>query len=440
MARELYSEHGVFRAALEECAAAFAVHIGPGLVELVLDTEHGDARLVDSMGFAQASVFSVEHALARLWSSWGIEPDVVVGHSLGAYAAACVAGVFTLTDAVAMVAERARLLTELPPGAMTAVALPESEVLPRLSTGLAIAAVNTPGQCVVSGPVPAMAAFEDAMRAEGVRVRRLRIPVAGHSPAMDAITERLREYVAGLTLRPPTVPMVSDHTGLTLTDEQAVDPGYWAAHLRGTVRFSAALDTVLAGGERVLLEVGPGQTVSPLVRQHPRFGPGHEVVPSLPHPADGGSDLAQMLSAAGALWQRGHDLRWRALHDGRRRRRVPLPTYPFEPLRYHIDPDGPVTIEPVASATGMAEAASEAAAPPRTKTERTVAAAFADVLGTPTHDLSHDFFALGGDSLIATQLAARIRAEIDVSVSVRDVFAARTVAALAELVDARLDQ
>ena len=283
MTRQLYATEPVLRAAVDECARLFGPALGADLREVLYAApdDPSAAHRLRAMTMAQACVFTVEYALARLWQHWGISPDAVVGHSLGAYAAGCVAGVFELPDAVTLVASRGRLLEDLPPGAMIAVSLPEAELAagswppscpsPR-STG--------PDQCVVSGPSAAVDRFAAELERRGVEVRRLHISAAAHSPLVDPVVARFADTVASLSLRPPALPMLSDHTGDWLTAEQACDPAYWAAHLRRhraiRRRTRPAADpgrSERTGRSRhALMEVGPGGTLTSLARRHPATG------------------------------------------------------------------------------------------------------------------------------------------------------------------------
>ncbi len=273
--------------------------------------------------------------------SWGVQPQAMIGHSLGEYVAACLAGVMSLEDALAMVALRGRLFETLPEGGMLAVPLPEGEVLALLAEAgmeLSIAAVNSPAFCVVSGPVEAIARARDAFDGRGIDARRLHIAVAAHSSMVEPILREFGDFVATLALSPPRIPYVSNVTGTWMTSADAADPGYWLRHLRQTVRFGDGVGELLAGEERIFLEVGPGQTLSTLVMQHPARPAGQTVLSSLRHPQDQQSDIGFLLQALGKLWLAGAAVDWTGFYSGERRRRLRLPTYPFERQRYWVEP------------------------------------------------------------------------------------------------------
>jgi acyl transferase domain-containing protein len=435
MGRELYATQPAFREAVDECRAHLTPRLGFDLRTVLhpedpAALEAASARMGDFVT-GQLSVFVIEYAVAKLWRRWGVKPAAVVGHSLGAYAAATVAGVFSLPDALQLVLERSRILASLPAGAMLAVPLPEAGLVPLLQARpvLSLAAVNGPSQCTLSGPVADIEAFQALLTERGVESRLLRIPGAGHSHFVEPALAAFTACVQRVERRPPQLPWVSDLTGNRVSAEQTVDPAYWAAHLRHTVRFGDALGTLLSGPPSVFLEVGPGRTLATLARQHPAAGL-HLTVATLPHPADTTSDLVSALTAAGRLWAAGLPLSWQGLHAGARRRRVPLPTSPFERQRYLVEaPDLPV------EADVLVPAPEEAASAPEDVTVHRIATAFAEVLGLPRVGHHDNFFELGGDSLMAAQLIARLRPHVSTPLRVKAIFRAPTVARLARLIE-----
>ncbi len=348
MAAELCREEPVFRQVVDECCGLLGAPLGDEVRRWITagggEDESGDGETWR----AQPALFVCEVALARLWMSWGIEPAAVVGHSVGEYAAAAVAGVMPLAAALGLVALRGRLMQALPPGAMVAVGLAEDELLPRLGAELALAAVNGPRQCVVSGAAAAVAELEAALRKEGVAVRRLRTSHAFHSPMMDPMLAELRQAVERLPLAPPRIPYLSSLSGDWAGDEVAA-PEHWVRQARRTVRFAAALDRLLDEPERVLLEVGPRQGLGQLARQlaEARSQPPPRVVEGLrARRADlrgvedgvAAGEEEQLLGALGQLWMHGVAVDWSGFHAGARRQRVSLPSYPFARHRYWLAP------------------------------------------------------------------------------------------------------
>ena len=358
MTRGLYETEAVFRQEVDAGCERLRGPLGLDLRELLFPAAGAEDRAAESLrqtSITQPALFVVEHALARLWMSWGIEPSAMIGHSVGEYVAATVAGVLRRDDALALVAERGRLMQSMPPGAMLVVPLPPAEVELLLRDGLALAAVNAPALCVVSGPPPAVDAIENELRRRDVPVSRLHTSHAFHSPMMDPILAPFRERLESVALAPPRIPYVSNLTGTWITAEEATSPAYWADHLRRAVRFGDGVQVLLAEPDRVLLEVGPGNTLSMLARaQAPR--PGLTAVTSVRHPHETEKDLPFLLGALGRLWLAGVRVDAGRLFAGERRRRVELPTYPFERERYWVDVEEGASA-PVRSAAGKVDPA-----------------------------------------------------------------------------------
>lgn len=364
MARELYEEEPAFRESIDLCAGKLAPWLGADLREVMFSpgdripaapggknsgpdlramlrrgpAEDPAASRLHQTLFAQPACFVVEYALGRLLMSWRIEPQAMIGYSLGEYVAACLAGSLSLDDALALVARRAKLIQELPAGAMLAVPLPETEVKPLLGDLLSLSATNGPHFCVVGGPGEAVDALERRLAERGVACVRLRTTHAFHSAMMEPAVPAFAEIARGVTLHPPRIPWVSNVTGSWITADDLADPVWWARHMRGTVRFAEGLGELLQEPDRVFLEVGPGSTLGTLVRQHPEAGANRIAIATMRRADEGGSDLDSLLEAVGRLWIAGVRIDWARFHGGERRLRVRLPTYPFERQRYWIDP------------------------------------------------------------------------------------------------------
>jgi acyl transferase domain-containing protein len=338
----LYRAEPVFQAAVDSCVEVLRGPVGFDLREVLYprqgEEERASRRLTET-GLTQPALFVVEYALARLWTSWGVEPAAMIGHSVGEYVAAHLAGVFTLEDALGLVAERGRLMQDMPRGAMLAVPLSEEELRPYLRGGVDLASVNTPTASVLSGPTEEIERAEVELEARGVMSRRLHTSHAFHSSMMDPILGPFRARVERTERRPPTLPFLSNVTGDWIRAEEATDPGYWSRHLRGCVRFAEGVKRLLAEKAGVtLVEVGPGNTLSALARQQVPVGGATAVIASLRHPKEAEDDRAFVLRALGRVWLAGTRVDWVALHAGGRRRRVPLPTYPFERKEYRVLP------------------------------------------------------------------------------------------------------
>ncbi|HEX5716280.1 MAG TPA: type I polyketide synthase, partial [Thermoanaerobaculia bacterium] len=362
MALDLYLREQAFRETVDRCAAILNLHLGQDVRDLLFpgrktgrqaaaeapldlrrmlrgDTE-GVAGALAPTWIAQPALFVVEYALTQLWMEWGIRPQALAGYSIGEYAAACIAGVFRLEDALTLVARRARMIQDLPTGAMLAVSLGDEEVASELIGGVCLAAVNGPAVCVLSGPEEEIAGAERRLRERGAVCRRLETTHAFHSRMLEPIVAPFRRLLEGVELRAPEIPLLSDVTGTWLTPEEATDPGYWAEHLCRTVRFGDVAAELWHKPNRALVEVGPGQGLSAWALQHPASAGAADpiVVGSLRHSYDAQPDLAFLLASLGKLWLSGVPFDIAAFWNGERRYRVPLPTYPFERRRYWIDP------------------------------------------------------------------------------------------------------
>lgn len=342
MGKDLYQTEATFRAEVDRCAALLRPHLHGTRscdVRELLYTDNPDAPALERTSEALPALFVTEYALARLWMSWGIEPDAMIGHSLGEYVAACLAGVLSLEDALALVALRGRLFERLPLGAMLSVALPEAETRALLTARLSIAAVNGPGQCVIAGLAADIAELETQLSLRDIKCRRLPINVAAHAALVEPILPDFERFMRTVPLHQPTRRYISNMTGTWADPAEVTKPGYWVRHLRQTVRFNSGIETLLQRRSAVFLEVGPGQTLSTLTRLQHGYTADHLVLPSLRHPQHQHNDRAFVLTTLGRLWVAGVDIDWAALHAGQGRRRVPLPTYPFERRRYWIERD-----------------------------------------------------------------------------------------------------
>lgn len=398
-----------------------------------------DDTVIHQTSIAQPALFVVEYALARLWESWGVRPVAMLGHSVGELVAACLSGVMALEDALRLVAARGRLMQAAPAGVMTAVPLPESEILPLLD-GVDLAAVNGAHECVVAGPADAVMSFEARLAERGVVSKRLRTSHAFHSSLMEGAASAFEAEAARITLSPPRIPFLSNVTGDWITDDQAVSPAYWARQIRSTVRFDDALGAVRDTGAAVL-EVGPGQVLTRLAR-----AAGADAVACLPTEAD----ESALLTAVGELWCQGVPIDWEALVDGPVPYRTILPTYPFEREHCWIDPprtthtsrsEGvakPGTPDAESAAAESAATGAERTGAPSYEdpTEREIAAIFADLLGGSAIGPEDGFFELGGHSLLATQLVSRVRGLLGVDVPLRTFIDRPTIRGLARAVDA----
>jgi acyl transferase domain-containing protein/acyl carrier protein len=443
MTRELYRHEPVFRRELDRCCEILRPHLGLDLRDVLYPTsdraDDAAARLRQT-AITQPALFAVEHALAAFWRNCGVEPDGFVGHSIGEYVAACQAGVMSLDDALRLVAARGALMQEMPAGAMLSVSLPEAEVRAILPAELDVCTVNGPELTVVGGPVEAVEAFAARLAEDEIHHQRLHTSHAFHSRMMDPVVARFEEIVRGVTLRAPELPFLSNLTGDWITDAQATDPRYWAQHLRGAVRFDDNLRALLQRPERILLEAGPGRGLATLARRHPARDAGMLILHSLPGPKDPAGEEETLWGAVAELWHVGVEPRWARLYDGLRRLRLRLPTYPWDHTRYWLGVRDEETQE---SHEYVARGAHAVAQPkffgPRNEFEAGVLQIFRDLFGLENLGIYHNFFHMGGDSLLAVQLVRRLQQRFGVQIPLRAIWDVTNTAEVAQLVARTLD-
>lgn len=459
MAEELLRSSPLFRRHFEECAAILRDAHGFDLGEAVFPASRGDAEAqrLQQPGQALPALFALEYSLAQTWRELGIEPEGLIGHSYGEYVAACVAGVYSLADGLYLAVERGRLMETLPPGAMLAVHASEEQVRPYLEDGVALATLNGDAASVLSGPVERIEALREKLKAERIGAQRLPVPFAYHSAMVESIAPECRRLMAGIELRPPTIPFVSNYTGGWITAEEATDPEYWVRQMRHTVRFSGGMRTLREEGFGLFLEIGPGQTLASMARHLVGTGGPATVLASLPRPRARAGEVETLLGTLGSLWAAGHAVRWERLYEGEARGRVPLPGYPFERQRYWIEmgeaapllPAEPASVgeEPARPEPGTGDPGPTAApgglhrvdrstsgvayAAPRDDLEREVVEIWEEVLGMGGIGRDDSFFDLGGDSLLGTQVYSRVSRRFPVGLELRDVLFEETPAALA---------
>ena len=339
MALELYRTESAFREQVDVCSELLMPQLGLDLRDILYPKGKGiDTSPLEQTLFAQPALFVIEYALAKLLMGWGVHPQAMIGHSIGEYVAACLAEVFSLEDALALVAIRGRLMKDLPRGAMLAIPLPHEEIQPLLGEELDLAAINAPSLCVVSGSNQAIDNLEKVLSKDDLACRRLHTSHAFHSQMMDPILKPFTERVGKVNLKHPKIPYISNVTGTWIRETEATDQSYWASHIRRTVRFAPGVEELLKEPESILLEIGPGKSLSTFAKNHLDKAHGQVVLPSMRHPQEEGSDIAFLLNTLGRLWLAGVEVNWSEFYSKERRHRIPLPTYPFERGRYWLEP------------------------------------------------------------------------------------------------------
>jgi acyl transferase domain-containing protein/acyl carrier protein len=336
MGAGLYRTERVYREAVDRCAEILEPYIGMDIRKVIF-ADRGDAR-IDETGHTQPALFATEYALASLWRHWGITPKAMLGHSIGEYVAAHLAGVLSLEDALKVVAARGRLMQALPSGSMAAVRLSAKELGRWLGEDIEIAAVNAPALCTVSGPAEAITDLMRRLEAEGIESTALQTSHAFHSRMMEPALAPFTAALEDVALSPPSIPYISNVTGTWITAEQATSQAYYATHLRCAVQFEAGVRTLAADSALFFLEVGPGNALTSMARMTLGMDRAKHINASLPHSREERPDAEAILDAVGRLWLAGASIDWEGLHSGASVKRVVLPTYPFERERYWADP------------------------------------------------------------------------------------------------------
>jgi amino acid adenylation domain-containing protein len=428
MGRDLCASEPVFKQLFEHCCELFSTEFGTDLKAIIFPKAGDEEKAAEQLkqtNYTQASLFTMHYSLAKLWMHWGIVPDAMMGHSIGEFAAACLAGVFSLEDAVKLVANRGRMMQGLPGGSMLSVRAAEEDVMNRLPAGCSIAANNGPQLCVASGPHEAIAKLQAELEKDCITCKLLVTSHAFHSPMMEAIMEPYRKVVEGVKLSAPRIPIVSTVTAEWLKDDEATSPKYWSDHLRATVRFAQAVKFAWQDADRVMLEVGPRTTATTLARQQSTDNKKQAAVPSLGDSAGNGNELTQLLKAVGGLWQSGVLIDWSKFYEAETRHRISLPTYAFERIRHWVDPVAMVADGGRAIASTTIEApvpnSGDANLSPKESLIAQIKHLLEESSGLELAEASAEetFLEMGLDSLFLTQVATSLSKKFGVKISFR---------------------
>ena len=442
MAKGLYDTEPVFAEHFDTCAAGFREAMGD--LDLHSAIFSGTATDLERIDRSQPALFTVEYALAKLVDSYGVRAGAYIGYSTGEYIAATLAGVFDLETAIKTVSLRARLMHESPPGAMVAVALGPDDIAEYLAEyaaqGVELSAVNDPGNCVVAGPKDQIRAFSQRLNEAGIPVRRVRATHAFHTSAMDPMLGEFSEFLSRQQLRVPSTPLLSNLTGTWMSEQQVTDPESWTRQISSTIRFADELDVVLSKPGRVLVEVGPGGSLTGSAMRHPKWSGGHRTVRFMRHPLQNADDRDTFLRALGELWSAGIEVDWTPRRSATPHL-VSLPGYPFARQRHWVEPSNTVWAQAPSASNGSpvdAGAGSAAGAEARSgesQTEATLQRIWSQCLGVGSVDRNANFFDLGGDSLMAISISMAASNE-GLTITPQDMYEHPTLASLTAAVDA----
>ncbi|WP_454561571.1 type I polyketide synthase [Mycobacterium haemophilum] len=445
MAKGLYDTEPVFAEHFDTCAAGFREAMGD--LDLHSAIFSGTATDLERIDRSQPALFTVEYALAKLVDSYGVRAGAYIGYSTGEYIAATLAGVFDLETAIKTVSLRARLMHESPPGAMVAVALGPDDITKYLAEyaakGVELSAVNDPGNCVVAGPKDQIRAFSQRLNEAGIPVRRVRATHAFHTSSMNPMLAEFSEFLSRQQLRVPSTPLLSNLTGTWMSEQQVTDPESWTRQISSTIRFADELDVVLSQPGRVLVEVGPGGSLTGSAMRHSKWSSEHRTVRLMRHPLQNTDDRDTFLRALGELWSAGVEVDWtprRSANLNSGPHLVSLPGYPFARQRYWVEPKHTVWTQVPGTSNdapigARAEATVDGAHSGASQTEATLQRIWSQCLGVSSVDRNANFFDLGGDSLMAISISMAAANE-GMTITPQDMYEHPTLASLTAAVDA----
>lgn len=473
MGRELYENEPVFKENMDKCAALLIPIIDIDLRSLLYPGSETNAaeneEKLRQTWLTQPVLFMFEYSLAKLWLNWGVRPVGMIGHSIGEFTAACLSGCMSLEDALGLVALRGRMMQSLEAGAMlSVVGVGEDDIAGMLGNNLSLAAVNSPKHCVVSGRTGDVERLEQQLSEKKYFYKRLHTSHAFHSPMMEPIMDEFAEAVSKIKLNSPGIPFISGVTGTWIKVEEARSPQYWAEQLRKAVRFSEGIQEILREPSRLLLEVGPGNSLCVLAKEHKKNENDIQtgIFSSIRQVKQTESDVAFLMKALGNLWLSGVAIDWKNYYKNEKRQRIPLPGYPFERKRYWLDEvkektlglgigEAGENLQPEKEQTGdtaipeASQAKSEVRASktfqprpklnyeyvaPNSDIERKIVEIWEDILGIQPIGIADNFFDLGGHSLLATLFLSRLQEELEVRLELKTIFENPTIVVIAELV------
>jgi len=426
MGKALYESNEVYRKYIDICADHVQSILSFDIRDKIFADKH-DRESVENIAqtsVTQPALFMVEYSMAQAWMSIGVTPAALIGHSIGEYTAACLAKVMSLEDALFLICHRGRLMQSVSPGSMLAVRLSENKIKERLQGNLTIGVINTAGLCVVSGSHAEIDVLEKTLTEEDIGTRRLHTSHAFHSEMMEPILDDFVQIAEKITLNDPQIPFLSNVTGTWITQSEAIDPHYWAQHLRKTVRFADGISTLIKNDYRVFLEVGPGNTLATIARQHAAlFSYEISTIPSQPHPKQSISGYDFWLSSIGNLWIQNVSIDWNSLYTNERRR-ISLPTYAFDKMKHWIDPDANLLIkkdqiyhiEANKEASNISDEAVKNEEDQSSNLESIIKLILSDILGYDSIIIEDEFYELGLDSMAVIEFAAKVKEILGVEI------------------------
>jgi len=460
----LYRKESYFREEIDRCFEILKPLLGYNIKEIlypgISPQSTPSAVEINQPEIAQLVVFILEYALAQLLIKWGVKPHAVIGYSFGEYTAACTAGVFSLKEALRIIVTRGKLLAKAPEGAMWSIPLTKEELIPLLDNNVSIA-IDNGSSCIVAGSIPAVSAFVEKMKQKKIMGMPVSNTTAIHSRMMEPLLQEFTETLRIVAFRPPKIPYISNLTGKWVGVKEVVTPDYWTAHLSNTVCFADGINLLSQKSDSIFIEIGPGRSLVNMVKRFVDDKKGQKVVNLIKSHQEKVSDNFYLFNKLGYLWLYGVNIDWFAFNVHKKRRRLPLPSYPFERKRYWIETtlvkifsdlaqgikpkdssktngDQAMGLKPTTGEISLAPGEvgldvllrSELSAlyvPPKTGFEKIMVDIWQRFFGTGPIGIQDDFFELGGDSLKATNISAIIRKELNMEIPVIEFFNCQTI-------------
>ncbi|MBE0377184.1 hybrid non-ribosomal peptide synthetase/type I polyketide synthase [Pseudoalteromonas prydzensis] len=443
MAADLYEFERGFRALVNNCCALLNTELSQTLKSLLFSDDPMQSEQMMQTDNAQPLLFIIEYSLARYLMDLGIQPDYMLGHSLGEYVAACLAGVFTLKDALIIVAERGRLMARTSAGAMLSIAAPIETVEELLNDELELAACNSTELYVLSGSLKAVDHAIDVCQQRAIKCSRLHTSHAYHSYLMNDVLNEFANLFEGIELQAPVLPFYSNFSGELITAEQAVDPDYWVSHLRNPVNFVSSINNILEEQGLLFIEVGPGNSLSTFVRNNHNLKSNNLIVNSLRHPKEKIEDDLLFHQLLSRLYCKGIDIDWAVYNQHQQCRQVPLPAYSFTPKQFgqiagnqETAMDSTAKVEKkVVRITHPRPELSTAMVAPRNEAEEVLSAFWRKLFTLDEVGVEDNFFELGGHSLLATRVLSFVLESFDVDMKINDIFEYSTIAGLVQRIE-----
>jgi len=419
MAKQLYKYEPIFQSNISKCAEIIEKYIDLNIVSVICseDSENNVEKQQDLLTrteFAQPTLFTLEYSLAKTLINWGVKPDNFIGHSLGEYVAAALADVFTLEQAIEIVCMRGQLMQNMPSGRMLSVAASAEAMQEYCNEEISLSVINSPEHCVLGGNNEAIALLEKKLNSLEIKTSILKTSHAFHTEMMEPAAKAFVNKLYRFSLNAPKIPFISNVSGAWITSEEAASPVYWGDQIRNTVRFSTGMDTLLSMKKNhIFIEIGPGNTLCSLAMMHKFEKKQTIILPSLPSPKQGGKDYIFLLKTIARLWECGLEINWNELTKKKSGKRCSLPTYPFEGKRYWIDtnhekektsPNNNGSISEIV--TNMDNVPGKGNA--EIDVYHVISEIWKETLGLNDVKVNDEFYQLGGNSLIASQVLSRL--------------------------------